>query len=429
MAAEDGDLEGYLSEDDVIEVIAPAEDGAEEPLDDLDMDGGDVEDEGDLEGQDDAEEQDPDGMEETGPAEPTQDDSCSGFFRHKGSVFSVALSPTNENLACSGGEDDVAWLWKVDSGEDLFQLEGHSDSVIDVAFNCDGKFVATAGMDGKVLVWSTSDGKQVTALQAGTEITWINWHPRGNVLLAGTSDFTIWMWAIPSGTVMNVFSGHAAPVTCGQFTPDGKTVVSGSEDGECIVWDPKTAQPVRKLTAQDQRWHQEGVTCMAVNSDNTLLLTGSSDGRAILTHLGTGRLLASFEGHTESVEAVGFSPVMGLAATAGTDGKLMLWDLATFRLRKTCQHEVFVKAHCSEECLIRFLSQDAITRLRFHPATPLVTTASADRTIRTWDSRTGQCESTMQGHSDTILDLVLSKDGRTAVSGSDDGTALVFRLS
>lgn len=102
---------------------------------------------------------------------PERDDSCGGFFRHQGSVFSIALSPADDNIACSGGEDDTAWLWKVDSGEDLFQLSGHSDSVIDVAFNCDGKFVATAGMDGKVLVWTTADGQQVTSLSGPTEIT------------------------------------------------------------------------------------------------------------------------------------------------------------------------------------------------------------------------------------------------------------------
>lgn len=146
---------------------------------------------------------------------------------------------------------------------------------------------------------------------------------------------------------MNVFSGHGAPVTCGQFTPDGKTIVSGAEDGIVIVWDPKTAQPVRRHTPQDGRWHQEAVTCMAVNSDNTLLLTGSADGRAVLTNLTTGRLLSAFEGHEDSIEAVGFAPAMGLAATAATDGKLMLWDLATFRLRTTCKHDVGAVCCCS----------------------------------------------------------------------------------
>ena len=190
---------------------------------------------------------------------------------------------------------------------------------------------------------------------------------------------------------MNLFSGHGASVTCGQFTPDGKTVVTGAEDGIVIVWDPKTAQPIRKHTPEDGRWHQDAVTCMTINKDSNLLLTGSADSRAVLTNLTNGRLLSAFEGHTDSVEAVGFSSVMGLAATGATDGKIMLWDLTTFRLRQTCQHD------------------DAVTKLRFHSNSHRITTSSADRTVRTWDSRTGQCESVLYGHTDVIMDMALSK--------------------
>jgi ribosome assembly protein SQT1 len=113
-------------------------------------------------------------MQEEENRVPERDDSTAAFLRHKGSIFSVALSPTNDNLACSGGEDDLAWLWKVDSGEDLFQLQGHTDSVIDVAFNCDGKYVATAGMDGVVMIWNAEDGKEVVSLTGPSEIT-VGW--------------------------------------------------------------------------------------------------------------------------------------------------------------------------------------------------------------------------------------------------------------
>jgi len=55
------------------------------------------------------------------------------------------------------------------------------------------------------------------------------------------------MWAA-NGQVMQVFSGHTAPVTCGGFTPDGKAVITGSEDSTIIIWDPKTGAAVTKFT-------------------------------------------------------------------------------------------------------------------------------------------------------------------------------------
>ncbi len=42
---------------------------------------------------------------------------------------------------------------------------------------------------------------------------------------------------------MNMFVGHAGPVTCGGFSPDGKLILTASEDATLRVWNPKTAQP------------------------------------------------------------------------------------------------------------------------------------------------------------------------------------------
>ena len=89
---------------------------------------------------------------------------------------------------------------------------------------------------------------------------------------------------------MNVFINHTLPVTCGSFTPDGKNIVSASEDKAFILWDPKTATVVTKLTSEDARFHQNVITAMEVYKDSTLVLSGDSDGSARLTHLGNGRV-------------------------------------------------------------------------------------------------------------------------------------------
>jgi WD40 repeat protein len=49
---------------------------------------------------------------------------------------------------------------------------------------------------------------------------------------------------------MNLFSGHSSSVTAGQFTPDGKKIVSGSEDSSLIVWDPKNCATIFKLSSK-----------------------------------------------------------------------------------------------------------------------------------------------------------------------------------
>ncbi|RHZ87046.1 hypothetical protein Glove_41g35 [Diversispora epigaea] len=337
------------------------------------------------------------------------DNSIQGFFAHKDSVYSIDMHPIDQNIIVSGGGDDKGYLWRSDTGEQLYELSGHTDSVTSVKFSNNGEYVAGGGMDGKILVWEVNSGNLVTSLDSSDEIMWIDWHPKGAILLAGTNDGTVWMWQIPSGNCMNVFSGHAGSVTVGQFTPDGKKIVSGSNDCSIILWDPKTASSILKISGgEDSRFHQSDITSLAVNKESNLVLTGSLDCSSKLVNLNSGgMILGSFEDHTESIETVGFCNSHPLAATGSLDNKLNIWDLNTMRLRQTCQHD------------------GGIIKLKWHNDSPLLTTCS-DKTIHVWDSRTGNNEITWHGHQDSILDFAISNDGRKVVTASDDHVCLVF---
>ncbi len=63
----------------------------------------------------------------------------------------MAVSPDGR-LAVTGSGDDTAHIWDLKSCSTLHTLRGHSDTVIAVGFSFDGKFVATGGYDGFVMV-------------------------------------------------------------------------------------------------------------------------------------------------------------------------------------------------------------------------------------------------------------------------------------
>jgi ribosome assembly protein SQT1 len=350
------------------------------------------------------------------------------FARHKGSVFTVSTHPLAP-LAVSGGEDDMGYVWDVTSGRVVATLTGHTDSVTSAAFSADGELVATGGMDGKIRVWRRRTGAAtgdewstwefLTQLEGPDEPLWLRWHPRGTVLLAGSNDKTVWLWQLPGGNVICVFAGHTGAVNCGDFTPDGKRIVTACSDNNLIYWDPRTASPLFRLTAEDARFDLGGITSLAVNPSSTIVVVAGESGGVRVVSLSKGEVVGSLSAHTEgeSVEAVQFvdTGAAGLAsdmvATGGTDGKVCVWDLHTMRLRTTYEH------------------QGAVTALLTHPAprTHLITSASVDRTLRTWDTRTGSLIREHLGHKGPVFAAALGLEGSVVASAGDDGVCLIFR--
>ncbi|KAJ7104150.1 ribosome biogenesis protein Sqt1 [Mycena belliarum] len=397
--------EHFITEDDV---LAEVPDDGDHPMDEDDEDEA-----GDTLGD----------LSSAGASGSGDDNSVQAFLTHKASVFAVAGHPT-EPLAASGGEDDLGYIWDITDGEVIVKLTGHTDSVTSVAWSADGEMIATGGMDGKIRIWRRV-GKEnyrtwefLTQLEGPDEVMFLRWHPKGSVLLAGSNDSTLWLWQLPSGSTMQVFAGHTGAVQCGEFTPDGKRIVTACADGILIFWDPRSPSPLFKLTPSDARFELDGITSLGVNPSSTLAVVGGAAGGVRVVSLSKGEVVNTLGGHTEgeSIEAIQFVDLAGtnvgagVAVTGATDGKACIWDLSTMRLRSTLEHG------------------DAVTTLLAHPAPKgyLLISASADKTLRTWDARTGALLRKHTGHQGAVLGATLGLEGSVVISAGDDGACLVF---
>lgn len=208
-------------------------------------------------------------------------------------------------------------------------------------------------------------------------------------------------------TEWKVCSGSLGPIYGGDFSSDGKKVVTAGADGSLRLWDAKTGKEKRRLDG-----HVGRAWTVAFAPDSRRVLSGGFDNTLRLWDLTTGREVRKFEGHKDYVRSVVFSRDGRWALSGGDDRTVRLWNVDTGKEEKEFKgHDHFVW------CVA--LSRDG----------KLALSGSLDKTARLWDVETGLKKQLLKGHSDTVLAVAFSPDGRKALTGSTDKTLKLWDLA
>jgi WD40 repeat protein len=301
---------------------------------------------------------------------------------HRGTVSAVAWSPDGQWIASGGGRMGAGEVTLSEAITGFFfNLPDHKEQVQSVVFSADGKYLAS-----------------------------VEWPHYENGRMRGTCR----IWDTATRKLLATLDGYG----CAAFSPDGRQVAVGARGDRgrlVVVWDWTTGKEVGSvpenaggyLLLHSVAFSPDG-NRLALGGDAFTGLLGAKLSTVRVWDLPAGTLAQKFV-HDGGVDAVAYSPDGQRLASAGGDGKIHLWDLATHKeIRALAGHS------------------HRVSSVVYSLNGKLLVSGSEDGTLRIWDAVRGEQLNVIRGHGNMASGVAISPDNRAVVSGSPDGTVKVW---
>ena len=328
----------------------------------------------------------------------------------------LAFSPGGKLLAASTN-GPIIKVWDIEGAVVVRNINCALDSAFHgmdsyakgISISSDGKKLAAVS-DGNAVLFDMETGSRLKILTSSDASYDIAFSPDSSQLAWTEYERGIVLADAATGESTKIFSIRRGVALSVAFSPDGKRLVGGAQTGGLQVWDIDS-----EAVLLEPDGHKSAVHSADFSLDSTRLATASSDDTVRLWDLLTGRMIREWYIPTGNIgrpstdstykHYIVFSLNNDELVSGSSDKSLRWWDTGTGELVHSSQE------HSAE---IR-----AIARC---PNGEKLASASDDMTIKLWDWKGKKAIRTLQGHKNKVSSVIFSPDGKHLASGSKDGS-------
>lgn len=238
----------------------------------------------------------------------------------------------------------------------------------------------------------------------------VAYSPDGKLLVTASNDTLIKLWTVADNRLKAVLDGHRGGVSKLVFARDGSFLASASQNGEVRTWSMPAGQALATYETRSGP-----VLSLVLAPDGKLLAAGTRSGEIRLFATPSGSALTTIKAHgNENVTELAISPdgkTLASCAESGSQPVIKLWSLPDGAPKGT------LAGH-----------KGRISAFGFTPDGSLLVSGSFDDSARTWTVADGKPARTLTGHNADVNTLLVVPDGRMVATASDDRTVKLWSL-
>ena len=346
------------------------------------------------------------------------------------------------HLACVSR--DALKIWNAKTGAEIGTLGSSKEAIHGAKFGPDGRVVATYGDDGSIKIWDVETLQLINVFSGHEGVKTLEYSADGRRIVSLDRDGVLKVCDASSGAQLKSYSTAAS---CVIYSPDTRRLITGDLDGKLKIWEAEKSRGAPTVHGDDVQigsriYRRAGLyESVSFNADSSRIATAGS--RFTILDAATRKMVLS--GDSFSNKAVFCPDNQKLAIISEKTTRVLVFDdpfahthapgpyrtpTEIARRQPLRRPPKYQDKQVGIVKLIELNSQkntqeftghvDVIEDLSFSPDGGLMASASSDKTVRIWDTKTRREIHTLVGHVGTVNCVDFSPDGLLIASGSDD---------